>query len=215
MKRKLFLMSVIFTCITSYVQSQITATNAPSTTAIGSPFIAGFTYNATTAGTCQIQLFKTDSSGNINYSAGTDVLYNASVPAGTGLTVGPTFTVSNTVMTTSSLPAGQVYKWFFKLTFGGTDYYGANVQTTVTPLLANNEFDVVSSNDMFLNSRSKQLIINSSNVSFNNANIYDLMGRNVAVINNLKNAQTLDLSFLQNGVFVLITDDNKKLKFVL
>ena len=215
MKRKLLLLTVLFACATGFAQNQITTTNAPATAAVGENIIAGFTYDSTVAGSCQIQLFKTDSAGNINYGAGTDMFFTSPVPAGTGLTVAPTFTVSNTVMPTNTLPTGQGYKWFFKLSVGGTDYYGSNVETTITAPLATNEFGKVSSNEMFIDNKSKRLIINTNNVTSDSAIIYDLNGRKVTAISNLKQKQMIDLSSLPNGVFILVTDDNKTLKLGL
>ena len=132
MKRKLILLAVLLVCAIGFAQNQITAVSAPATAAVGGNITAGFTYDAAIAGTCQIQLFKTDAAGNIDYSAGTDIVFTSSVPAGIAQTVTGTFTVSNTVAPTNTLPAGQVYKWFYKLTVGGTDYYGSNVETTIT-----------------------------------------------------------------------------------
>lgn len=215
MKRKLLLLTVLFACATGFAQNQITATNAPATAAIGQSIIAGFTYDATAAGSCQIQLFKTDASGNINYGAGTDMFYTAAVPAGTGQTIAPTFIVSNTVMPTNTLSAGQVYKWFYKLSVGGTDYYGSNVQTTITSALATKEFGTVSSNEMFIDNKSKQLMINTSKVTSDGAKIYDLNGKKVTTITNMKQTPSVDLSSLPHGVFILVTDDNRTLKLGL
>ncbi|WP_310560762.1 hypothetical protein [Flavobacterium sp.] len=132
MKKKLILLAVLLVCAIGFAQNQITAVSATSTAAVGGNITAGFTYDASIAGTCQIQLFKTDVAGNIDFSSGTDLVFTSSVPAGIARTVAGTFTVSNTVAPTNTLPAGQVYKWFYKLTVAGTDYYGSNVETTIT-----------------------------------------------------------------------------------
>ena len=215
MKRKLLLLTVLFAAASGTAQNQILTSNAPATAAVGENIIAGFTYDATAPGTCQIQLFKTDASGNINYSAGTDMLFTSPVPAGTGMTIAPTFTVSNTVAPTNTLPAGQVYKWFYKLSVVGTDYYGSNNQTTITAPLATKEFGKVSSNEMFFDNKAKRLIINTNNVTADNAIIYDLNGKKVTTISKMKQTQMVDLSSLSNGVFILVTDDNKTLKLGL
>ncbi|WP_310560410.1 hypothetical protein [Flavobacterium sp.] len=199
----------------SVVQNQIIATNAAATAAVGESIIAGFTYDATADGTCQIQMFRTFADGSINYGAGTDVLFLGPITAGTGNTITPTFIISNTVAPTNTLPAGQVYKWFYKLSVAGTDYYGSNVQTTITSPLATKEFGKVSSNEMFFDNKAKRLIINTNNVTADNAIIYDLNGKKVITISKMKQTQMVDLSSLPNGGFILVTDDNKTLKLAL
>lgn len=216
MKGKLLLLAVVLTCATSFAQNQITSSTAPATAAVGTNIIAGFTYNATVAGSCQIQLFRTDAAGNIDYGAGgTPIFFTSSVPAGTAQTIAPTFTIPNTVAPTNTLPAGQVYKWFYKLTVAGTDYYGSNNQTTITAPLATKEFGKVSSNEIFFDNKAKRLIINTNNVTADNAIIYDLNGKKVITISKMKQTQMVDLSSLPNGGFILVTDDNKTLKLGL
>jgi hypothetical protein len=215
MKRKLLLLAVLFVSVIGFAQNQITAGNAPATAAVGETISAGFTYDAIAAGTCQIQLFKTDASGNINYSAGTDVYFVGPVSAGTGMTISNTFTVPNTVMPTSTLPSGQVYKWFFKLSVGGTDYYAANPETTITSGLKTNDLTKVSSKEMFMDNKSRRLMVNTSNVTSDSAKIYDITGKRVTTIANLKQTQSVDLSNLKKGVYILVTNDNRSLKFAL
>jgi hypothetical protein len=213
MKRKLLLLAVLFVYTTGFAQNEITGNSVPVTASVGESIKAEFTYNATVAGSCQIQMFKTDASGNIDYGAGTDLYFVSPVAAGTGLKISNTFVVPNTVMPSNTLPAGVVYKWFFKLSVAGTDYYAANPETTITAALAVNDFGKVSSKEMFVNSNSRQLMINTINVTSNSAKIYDIAGKRVSTILNLKQTQSVDLSNLKRGVFLLVTNDNRSLKF--
>jgi Secretion system C-terminal sorting domain len=73
----------------------------------------------------------------------------------------------------------------------------------------------INSNEMFVNSASKSLEVNIANVKANKATVYDMTGRVVSTINNLKGASSVDLSGLNKGVYVLKADNNKSMKFAL
>ena len=68
---------------------------------------------------------------------------------------------------------------------------------------------------MYVSHDLKSLVVNTTNVASESASVYDMMGKKIISIDNLKEQDSFDFSTIGNGVFVLLTNDNRKLKFVL
>ncbi|MBP7470444.1 MAG: T9SS type A sorting domain-containing protein, partial [Flavobacterium sp.] len=71
----------------------------------------------------------------------------------------------------------------------------------------------VNPSEMYVNKATKSLVVNKSGV-YESASVYDVTGKKVMNIN-LANASNVDLSKLTTGVYILVTNDNKTIKFML
>jgi hypothetical protein len=202
------------TTVTAGIANGILVPDAPKSAAVGEAIKAGFTYNASEAGTIEMQMYQSTVGGkNIDWTKPTALYYTSTVPAGAGLSILNDFVIPETVAVSSTLPAGVTYVWFFKLSVAGKDFYGANLATVITPSLKNTDFEKVSAKEMFVNSKSKQLSINSLNVKSESANIYDMTGKVVYSISKLRDSQLVDLAPLNKGIYILVTNDMRSLKF--
>lgn len=213
MKTKLQLLAVLFTSFLGFSQNEIQSVVAPTTAAQGSMITASFNYTASAAGTCQIQLFKTDSSGNIDYGAGTDVYFAGPVAAAaTSTTFSQTFTIPANLPVSSSLPAGVVYKWFFKLAVGGTDYYAANPQTTITATLGTKSFNE-NKVEVRYDAKSKNIVF--YNIENSEMALYDSKGSKVMELKKVSQNSSIDLSSLSSGLYLLKSNNGSVYKFVV
>jgi hypothetical protein len=215
MKKNLLLLSAFLLSAVGFSQSVDYIGALPTTLIEGTTFDIDFDYSTPTDGTFQAQLFKTDASGAIDYSQGTDIYHVGPAPAsGTNILL-TGLSIPGTLALSSTLPTGVVYKWFVKLAVGGTDYYGSNdiVATYTTASLGVKNQSQVDAKEMFVNNTTKSLVVNTANVKADSAKIYSIDGKNVATINNLKSTPNVDLSGLKTGTYVLKASDNKALKF--
>jgi hypothetical protein len=231
MRKKLFLLSTLLLSAVGFAQySIINTTLTPLTAQVGGTVPLTFSYTAAAACSTQFQVVSSNDAHLFN--GGSPVITTNFTGAfaaplivnpGTDVSGNVTITLSGDVGPTSSLPAGFKYYIFGKLgakaNGAPNDVYwdsaSGYIELTVTPVLGVNSFNNLSTNEMYVNTTSKSLVVNTTAVTSNSAKIYDMTGKNVATLSNLKSAGSVDLSGLRNGVFVLVTDNNKKIKFAL
>lgn len=235
--RVLFLTSSLFTGALGYSQMSITNQSTPAKLVQGKPVDLSITYTSAVPVEFQIQLFKTVS-GEIDYANGSTDIYigkfytGDNPPAQIITTAGypqlPATATPSTVTfhqyvdpANANNPVGSNYKWFVKISADnntntvGTDVaYGDNsIVTQIYPEGTNLATDsFITPEEMYINNSIKMLIIKETTAQ--KAAIYDLNGRMIKAIS-LKENNTIDLSFLTKGVYLLKTDDNKTMKFAL
>lgn len=225
----IFLFSVAF----SFAQVVITGQSTPSAVEQNQNISVSFTYTSTVeVPDFQIKLIFVDGNGDevpmtdSQVYVGNGYLGNAPQPANvlTGpnrlpIASSPTTVVFNTWINPSTVPVGTNYKWFVNLNGGanpGFNVFGQNAPVAVVAEGALNTVNFSINNDeMYVSHDLKSLVINTTNVVSNSAIVYDVMGKKIVTIENLKEQASFDFSSLGNGVFVLLTNDNRKLKFVL
>jgi hypothetical protein len=216
MKAKLQLLAMLFTSAFGFSQNGIQSNSAPANAEQGSTITASFYYTADAAGTCQIQLFKTNSSGAIDYSAGTAMYFAGPITAAATSTLkSQTFTVPADLPLSSSLPPGVVYKWFFKIEVpAGTPFYSANPTTTI---VAPGTLSTKSFNEngvkVIYNAKTKNLVF--YDVEKSEMSIYDVKGSSVMRLNTVSQNSTFDLSSLTNGLYFLKSNNGKVYKFLV
>ncbi|NJM79411.1 MAG: hypothetical protein HC854_07020 [Flavobacterium sp.] len=140
-------------------------------------------------------------------------------PSGTILPITSTpSTVTFNGYVRANMPLGSNYKWFVKLAPNTANdngaAFGQQVAVTVQGQLSSSSFSIAS-DEMYVSHELKSLVVNTNTVASNSAVVYDVMGKKIVAIDNLKEQASFDFSSLGNGVFVLLTNDNRKLKFVL
>jgi Secretion system C-terminal sorting domain len=193
----------------------------------GGTITLNFTYTADGAYATQFQIFETSGSasnlfdaGDANGSPGGITVDNTAFVSeiGIGLSGSVDLVVPATFGLSVDLVSPKIYRMFGKLSAtGGDTYFNPYPVVTVVEAgtLGVRILDKVSANEMFVNSASKSLEVNTANVKVNKAIVYDMTGRVVSTINNLKGVSSIDLSGLNKGVYVLKADNNKSIKFAL
>jgi hypothetical protein len=236
MRKKLFLLSTLLLSAVGFAQPVFTTAPVyPISVQQGQQVTFSFSYTSTIDTKYEFQILrKNNTSGNIYngylaYAAMT--LFATSIP----VTVNVTVPVEATAALSSSTPYQYTYQtgtppvsvtvqvdkfaWFGKLAGadpnGSLDVYtaGPDVIINAAPLFVSSYN--INKEEMYVNTASKSLVVNTTTVTSDTAKIYDMTGKNVATLNNLKSSGSVDLSGLRNGVFFLITDNNKKIKFAL
>jgi hypothetical protein len=234
MKKLLLSLSALLVSGLSFGQS-IDAVTAPTVIQMGTAVTFGFTYTSAVAPTeFQIQIFKrslTDPSGVDFPSGGHDLLnkgYQTPLPAapGGGGIAGP-FTVNLPAVDNPTPPSYSPlvivpggtdnYVWFIKMVVNGVSYeYNPKPLVSFTAAtLATQSFSAISGSEMYVSNASKSLVVNQSNLKSESASVYDVTGRAVTTIKNLKQTASHDLSSLRKGVYFIVTNDKRKLKFAL
>jgi len=223
MMKKLFLLSALSLTYVGFAQ-QIESTSAPVSGDQGEMITITLDYTSPTAGTYQFELWPTTdvtaanpqpdwAAGAIaNTFRGGDVAV-----AATTTTITEMIMIPADLPVTSSLTAPAGYVWFIKIAVDGTDYFPAAYPTTevTDSTLGINDFaPAVDSSEMFFRNSSNSLVINPDKITSEKALIFDITGKNIVTINNLKEIESMDLSSLDNGIYILRTDDNKSIKFV-
>lgn len=213
MKTKLLLFFLFAFVLKAQAQNGIASFTAPVEALRNSNASVTINYTANVAGQYQFQVFPKNADNSINFGAGgTSIFAGGVLPAAP---TGGTFTSSPTDLYVDPAFALGDYIWFIKITVGGTDYFTATNQLiSIVTTLNTNSFSIDVS-ELFVNSKLKTLEVNRTNLKSESAKIYDITGKLVVNISKLQNTSTLSLSNLNKGVYVLVTNDNRKLKFLL
>jgi hypothetical protein len=201
----------------SFAQNAIVSRSFPATVSQGQTSVnVSFNYTATAAGTFVIQLYLSPDGvtlgGPVNgtYTSGNNIVATA-----TPKTIGVAVSLPPDLYLATDI-APVTYVWLLKMTVNGVDYQGSN--PTYIPLSVTAPLSVaqntISTSEMFVNTVQKALVITGETVS-ETARIYDLTGKVVTTLKNLKSASNFDLSGLDNGIYILVTDDKRNFKFAL
>lgn len=213
MKRKLQLLAVFFISVLGFSQNAIVSTDSPVSAVPGATITAGFNYTAAADGTCQIQLFKTDATGAIDYGAGTSLYYVGPVSAAATSTLkSTTFTLPTDFALSNALPSGVVYKWFFKLTVGGTDYYASNPILDVVSTLSIKKFNTNGLKVLY-NAKSKNLVF--FDIEESEMAVYNSVGSRIMELKNVSQNSTIDVSSFSKGLYLLTSKNSSVYKFVV
>lgn len=232
MKTKL-LSILLFSVAFSFAQVVITDQSTPSEVEQNQNISVSFTYTSTVeVPDFQIKLIFVDGNGDevpmtdSQVYVGNGYLGNAPQPTNVltnpnrlPIATSPTTVVFNTWINPSTVPVGSNYRWFVNLN-GGTDpgfnVFGPNAPVNVVAegALNTNNFSI-SNDEMYVSHELKLLMVNTNNVSSESASVYDITGKKMVAVDNLKDQTSFDFSVLGNGIFVLLTNDNRRLKFVL
>jgi hypothetical protein len=235
MKKNLLLLSTLLLNVVAFSQAVFTSNvTYPTTGVVGqNTATISFTYTSTATATYEFQIIPFDASASAGVG---DLAYGHEVAYVQGLNLLPATATPVTITTvvafinsTCKNPANLVgptpgstalpspytqYRWFGKLSTGGVDRYSNQPAINISAPLGINDFSI-NHTEMFVNSASKSLVINANNIKSESAIIYDTTGRSVAKIDNLKQANDFDLSTLDNGIYFVVTNDRRNLKFVL
>ena len=211
--KKIFLTATLVATSFGYAQNTMTAVDFPTSVALGSTQTVKFNYTASEAGTCEIQIVPLDANGNTVYNGAMSYQTGIPLPAAATTTL-----FTTTVSIASAIPqsfkdAGYTsYIWFAWIKVGGaTTYLQSTQYVSFTGGLGLESF--VNPSEMYVNKATKSLVVNKSGV-YESASVYDVTGKTVMNIK-LTNASNVDLSKLTTGVYILVTNDNKKIKFML
>jgi hypothetical protein len=226
MKKLLLSLAAVITSGLSYGQS-IDSVTVPSVIQMGTTIQVGFVYTSSAApSSFQVQIFKQNGSGEPNYASGSSVVNGgytplSEAPGGNGFSGVLTFdipAVDSSPEISRFVPGGtNDYVWFIKMTVNGTDYY-YNPKPLISftaATLATQNFSAIGGSEMYVSNASKSLVVNQSNLKSESAAVYDVTGRAVTTIKNLKQTTSHDLSSLRKGVYFIVTNDKRKLKFAL
>lgn len=212
--KKILLTATLVATSFGYAQDTMTAVDFPTSVALGSTQTVKFNYTASLDGTCEIQIVPLDANGNTVYDGAMSYKTGIPLPAAATTTL-----FTTTVNIASAIPqkfidAGYTsYRWFTYITVAGVTTYlqSATQYVNFTGGLGLESF--VNPSEMYVNKATKSLVVNKSGV-YESASVYDVTGKTVMNIK-LTNASNVDLSKLTTGVYILVTNDNKKIKFML
>jgi hypothetical protein len=218
--KKFLLLALSLTC--GMIYSQNSVSYAPGST-LDVSINPGYTktvninYNVTTSNFISLALNIRDVNGGYKSTPYSVSIDNIALPSGDKsgtLTV----EIPSNFPLSSTLTNGDFYQWnLTMLTFPGFGYVGeapAIGPVTVQAALGTIDYSIASS-EMFVSNSSKSLNVDASNLKAGSLRIVDMTGREVKSIKNLKASASHDLSGLRSGVYVAVTDDNRKLKFAL
>ena len=144
-------------------------------------------------------------------------------PAGTDVIGSFTLTIPPSTSSTSSLPTGQNYKISMELSNSSWSWLAGTYPSTEINLTSNLSVDSVAkeklnSISLYPNPASEMLNIqNSGNFEIANVKITNLLGELVYGANKAEKGQTIDVSSLASGSYILSVDvDNtkKNMKFI-
>lgn len=223
--KKILLTATLVATSFAYAQDTMTANDFPISVALGSTQTVKFNYTASADGICEIQIVPTYPNPNPTpenpaliltaYDGAMCYKTNIPLPAAATTTV-----FTTTVNIASEIPqkfidAGYTtYRWFSWIKVGGATTYLQSAEQPVTftgGTMGVESF--VNPSEMYVNNATKSLVVNKSGV-YESASVYDVTGKKVMNIN-LANASNVDLSKLTTGVYILVTNDNKIIKFML
>lgn len=212
--KKIFLTATLVAASFGYAQNTMTAVDFPTSVALGSTQTVKFNYTASEAGTCEIQIVPLDASENTVYDGAMSYQTGIPLPAAATTTLFTTTVNIAAAIPQKFIDAGYTkYRWFTYITVAGSPTYlqSATQYVSFTGGLGVESF--VSPSEMYVNNATKSLVVNKSGV-YKSASVYDVTGKTVLNIN-LDNVSNVDLSRLNTGVYILVTNDNKKIKFML
>ena len=212
--KKILLTATLVATSFGYAQNTMTAVDFPTSVALGSTQTVKFNYTASEAGTCEIQIVPLKANGDTEYDG--SMCYKTGIPLPAAAT---TTLFTTTVNIASAIPQNFIdagytsYRWFAWIKVGNATTYlqSATQYVSFTGGLGLESF--VNPSEMYVNNATKSLVVNKSGV-YESASVYDVTGKKVMNIN-LANASNVDLSKLTTGVYILVTNDNKIIKFML
>lgn len=206
------LVSIVNT-ISNVPTNGITSATSPSQIAINSHASVTINYVANVAGTYEFQVYPKNPDNTINFSGGGTTIYaGGTLPAAPS---GGIFTSNPTDLFVANTIALGDYIWFIKIVLEGTDYVAPTNQLVSVVTSLNVNTYLINSSEMFINYTRKSLELSAVNTTSKSANIYSLTGEKVLSISKLDTKHSIDLARLTSGMYVLVTNDNRILKFVL
>ena len=213
--KKILLTATLVATSFGYAQDTMTANSFPTSVPLGSTQTVKFNYTASADATAEIQIVPLDAGGNTVYDGAMSYKTGIQVPAAATTTV-----FTTTVNIASAIPqkfidAGYTsYRWFTWIKVGSTTTYLQSATQFVSFTGGTMRVEsFVNPSDMYVNNAAKSLVVNKSGI-YESASVYDVTGKMVMNIK-LANASNVDLSKLNTGVYILVTNDNKKIKFML
>ena len=213
--KKILLTATLVATSFGYAQNTMTAVDFPTSVALGSTQTVKFNYTASEAGTCEIQIVPLDANGNTVYNGAMSYQTGIPLPAAATTTLFTTTVSIASAIPQNFIDAGYTsYRWFAWIKVGNATTYlqSADILVSFTGGTMGLE-SFVNPSEMYVNKATKSLVVNKSGV-YESASVYDVTGKKVMNIN-LANASNVDLSKLTTGVYILVTNDNKKIKFML
>lgn len=213
-KKILFTAALVATSF-GYAQDTMTAVSFPTSVALGSTQTVKFNYTASVDGTCEIQIVPLDAVGGTVYDGAMSYKTGIPVPAAATTTLFTTTVNIAAAIPQKFIDAGYTsYRWFTYITVAGvTTYLQSATQYVSFTGGALRVESFVNASEMYVNNATKSLVVNKSGV-YESASVYDVTGKTVMNIK-LANVSNVDLSKLTTGVYILVTNDNKKMKFML
>ena len=166
--------------------------------------------NATVDDVINVQIKESNGSGGIDwgsdtYAYGANVAFDA---IGSG-----TQTINLDLGSGGGSPAlsnGQELIWVLQMpNTGGEETLLFDVSSTAS-LKDINANSIV----MYPNPVSNKLYLKSNHLDIKSLKINDLLGKEVLLIDNTHHVESIDVSTLSKGVYILTTDTNKQLKFI-
>ncbi|TRX16611.1 T9SS type A sorting domain-containing protein [Flavobacterium franklandianum] len=213
--KKILLTATLVATSFGYAQDTMTAVDFPTSVALGSTQTVKFNYTASVDGTCEIQIVPLDANDNTVYDGAMSYKTGIPVPAAATTTLFTTTANIASAIPQKFIDAGYTsYRWFTYITVAGTTTYLQSATQFVSFTGGTMGLEsFVNPRDMYVNKAAKLLVVNKSG-AYESASVYDVTGKTVMNFK-LANASNVDLSKLTTGVYILVTNDNKKLKFML
>lgn len=141
---------------------------------------------------------------------------NTPVALGTDLTGSITLTIPASATLNTDLTGNQNYKILAKLYASGWNWLAENTLESVVIQTATAGLEDINANGIVIypNPVSDKLVLKSNLLNANTIIISDITGKTVKTINNSKLTESIDVSNLENGMYILTTDTKQKFKFL-
>lgn len=184
----------------------------------GATFTVDYTYTATT--NSQAIYFAFELLDEWTFVETIDETSINPVTMGTDITGSIVFTIPNTVTPTADLTGLQNYKVKAQMDDTSVDPWayltGDFPATEIDIQAATASLEDINANGivMYPNPVSNRLILKSNLLNANTIIISDILGKTVKSIGNSKYIEFIDVSNLQNGLYILTTDNQKQFKFL-
>ncbi|WP_299261623.1 T9SS type A sorting domain-containing protein [uncultured Aquimarina sp.] len=194
----------------------------PVSVEAGESITLNYTYSASMDVATQFQIFEADVPGIFGGTTanGTGVLVTPTVTAGTDVATTVTLDIPSDFPASSSL-SGTKYYIFGKLSSAENSdassdadwsVAGEYPEITVSSTLSINDFTAFDRDKLYFNNTSTSLVINDTN-EIKSLSIYNIIGKKVFELEDVKNTTNVDLSSLPKGLYIA-RSDSKFLKFI-
>ncbi len=217
MKTKLlFLFTVVIGMSIINAQSFSNITTASPIPTNTTEFSVTFDFAGISAGdTMEWQVKTADASGNVDFGSPT-VAYGTAIAFNATPTGNQTITLSlGSGGGTPTISQGQELIWFGKI----SDASNAELSVATSSVFLVDDtasVDDVNSNEIIIypNPVKEELFINASKLQANSIQVYDMSGRVVLNLDNTLSTESINVSELKQGIYILVTDTKKQFRFL-
>ncbi len=198
----------------STVTNNVNITSAPTTVAAGSSLNIGYNYTSAAANQVKVEVAKFNSLGNYMTNVAFVIINPAGPTTTTPVADTKALLIPNGTIPSASLTGGETYKVLVAVNDPTGAYItGKTSDIIITPSLGVQE-NTKNQLSFYPNPAKDVLNISSNGSEFKSFSIIDMLGRTVQTINNAENVQSVDVSNLKAGVYLINTDTKQSYKFI-